>query len=269
MSQCFDGQVVAVVGAASGIGRATAIQFRRAGATVAWLDRSAALSDVVADFESEFDGPGESIPRVNDATDYPDLSAFASELLERCGRVDHVVVSIGMASGTLGFPFWNLEPAQWSRVVDVNLIAPVNVVHAFVPALLRNEAGSICLVSSVAGQIGSQTDPPYSAAKAGLINFAQCAAKDLAAHHVRVNAVAPGMVKTPLNRQVWQSWRDSSPDHTQSYDDWADEKIRRVAPLGTWQTCDDVAAAILFLASPSARNITGQTINVDGGQVMH
>jgi 2-hydroxycyclohexanecarboxyl-CoA dehydrogenase len=125
-------------------------------------------------------------------------------------------------------------------------------------------------VASVAGQIGSQTDPPYSASKAANINFAQCLAKDLAPHNVRVNIVNPGMVRTPLNRQVWQAWSDQqSPDNRRTYEDWADEKVRNVVPLGRWQEPDDVAEMVVFLSSARAAQVTGQTINVDGGQVMH
>jgi NAD(P)-dependent dehydrogenase (short-subunit alcohol dehydrogenase family) len=78
------------------------------------------------------------------------------------------------------------------------------------------------------------------------------------------------MVMTPLNRAVWQAWNDHQPpDKKQSYEDWGAEKVRKVAPLGRWQTPDDVAALAVFLASCRAANVTGQTLNVDGGQVMH
>ena len=138
------------------------------------------------------------------------------------------------------------------------------------PALRNRKAGSIVFLSSVAGQIGSQTDPPYSATKAANINFAQCMAKDLAAHNVRVNSVCPGMVKTPLNESVWKSWLDQQPPERQlSYDDWAADKISRVVPLGRWQTPEHIAAMIVFLSSSRASEVTGQTINVDGGCVMH
>ena len=126
-------------------------------------------------------------------------------------------------------------------------------------------------LSSVAGQIGSQTDPPYSAAKAGLINFAQCAAKDLAPLRRAGQHALPGHgPRPPLNRSVWEAWADRQPEPArQSYDDWAAEKIKKLVPLDRWQTPEDVAAMAVFLASHRAQNVTGQTINVDGGFVMH
>jgi 2-hydroxycyclohexanecarboxyl-CoA dehydrogenase len=125
-------------------------------------------------------------------------------------------------------------------------------------------------VASVAGQIGSQTDPPYSASKAANINFAQCLAKDLAPHGVRVNTVCPGMVQTPLNRAVWQAWHDQAPPADRlTYEEWSDRKIRAVVPLGRWQTPEAIADMIVFLSSDRAAHVTGQTINVDGGFVMH
>lgn len=125
-------------------------------------------------------------------------------------------------------------------------------------------------LASISGQIGSQTDPPYSASKAALINFAQCAAKDLAPHNVRVNTLCPGMVRTALNRSVWEAWTRTQPEgKRQDYEEWASEKIRRNVPLGRWQEPEDLAAMAVFLASPLAGNVTGQTVNVDGGFVMH
>ena len=130
--------------------------------------------------------------------------------------------------------------------------------------------GTMVFIASVAGQIGSPTDPPYSASKAANINFAQCLAKDLAKHNVRVNTVCPGMVQTPLNRRVWQGWHDAQPPELRkSYEEWAGEKVRAVVPLGRWQKPEDVADMVVFLSSARAGEVTGQTINVDGGFVMH
>jgi NAD(P)-dependent dehydrogenase (short-subunit alcohol dehydrogenase family) len=149
-------------------------------------------------------------------------------------------------------------------------MAPVHAAQAFAPRMIQARRGSFLFFASIAGQIGSQTDPPYSAAKAAVINFAQCAAKDLAPYQIRVNTVSPGMIKTPLNRAVWEAWCRQQPDEgKRPYEEWAEDKIRRVSPLGQWQTPQDVAAMAVFLASSRGAHITGQTLNVDGGQVMH
>jgi NAD(P)-dependent dehydrogenase (short-subunit alcohol dehydrogenase family) len=194
------------------------------------------------------------------------VRAFADSI----ETTDHVIYSVGVGSGKFGFPFWNLEPADWARVIEINLIGAVNAAHAFAPKLAARGRGSVLFLVSVAGQIGSQTDPPYSAAKAGLINFMQCAAKDLAPYGVRVNALSPGMVQTELNQSVWAAGQRDLPEtERQDYATWGSEKIRKVSPLGRWQTPEEYAAMAMFLASEHARNITGQTINIDGGQVMH
>lgn len=245
------GKKVAVIGAASGIGRAIARGFAAEGCEVRGFDLQAAAGLPVTQ---------------GSVTDYAALRAFAAE----CGPVDHVVYAVGSGSGKFGFPFWNLDPGDWARVLEINLTGAVNTAHAFVPGLLQRPGGSLLFLVSVAGQTGSQTDPPYSAAKAGLINFMQCAAKDLAPHDVRVNALSPGMVRTPLNEAVWAASQARLPEGgRQDYAAWAEEKIRKVSPLGRWQTPEECAALALYLASPHARNITGQTLNVDGGQVMH
>lgn len=256
MNLQLTGQTVAVFGSSSGIGRAIAEAFVAEGCVVRGFDRAAPAGEAVAGCETT----------VGDVTSLAAVQAFAAA----CGATDHLVFSVGAGSGKFGFPFWNLAPADWARVLEINLIGAVNAAHAFAPQLIARGGGSVLLVASVAGQMGSQSDPPYSAAKAGLINFAQCAAKDFAPHGVRVNALSPGMVQTPLNEAVWAAAQKLLPEaERQSYADWAGAKIRKVSPLGRWQTPAECAAMAVFLASPHARNITGQTLNIDGGQVMH
>lgn len=264
----LSGQVAIVVGGASGIGLAIAKEFAREGCRVGIVD----LRDETERQAGEIAAAGKttSIGVVADVTDYAAVQAAAARCEQSLGRVQHIVYAAGCGSGKFGFPFWNLEPADWERVIRVNLLGAVNTAHAFALSLVEQRNGTLLFISSVAGQIGSQTDPPYSAAKAGLINFAQVCAKDLAPHNVRVNTLCPGMVQTPLNRAVWQAWHDQQPaDQRRSYDDWAGEKVRKVCPLGRWQTPEDIAALAVFLASERAANITGQTMNVDGGFVMH
>ena len=147
---------------------------------------------------------------VADVTDYTAMQQVAQLVWEQFGRYDHVVYAAGAGSGKFGFPFWNLEPGDWPRVLNVNLLGAVHTAHAFAPRMAQARRGTLLFLASIAGQIGSQTDPPYSAAKAGLINFAQCAAKDLAPHNVRVNTICPGMIKTALNQSTWAAWKQTA-----------------------------------------------------------
>lgn len=262
------GDAAVVVGGARGIGGAIVEALAAEGARLAIVDREATVGDVARGIEARHQVPAQGI--VADITDYAALQRAARQIVDSAGRIDHVFFAAGIGSGKYGFPFWNLEPADWPRVLDVNLTGAVNVAHAFAPSMVAARRGTLLFIASIAGQIGSPTDPPYSASKAGLINFAQCAAKDLAEYGVRVNCICPGMIQTALNRSVWSAWQDRQPaEARQTYEEWAAEKIRRTVPLNRWQQPEDVAALAVFLASPRAKNITGQTMNVDGGQVMH
>jgi NAD(P)-dependent dehydrogenase (short-subunit alcohol dehydrogenase family) len=256
------GSVAVVIGGARGLGRAIAAAFAEEGCRVGLWD----VSPDVHTTANELGGSGWRV----DVSDPAAVRGAAGETWAKFGAVDHLVFAVGIGSGKFGFPFWEVEPEAWDRVLRVNLTGAASVAHSFAPKFADRKRGTMLFLSSVAGQIGSQTDPPYSAAKAGLINFAQCAAKDLAPFGVRVNCLCPGMVKTPLNRSVWQAWADRQPPETwKSYEEWAAEKIAKVVPLNRWQTPEDIAAMAVFLASERAANVTGQTVNVDGGFVMH
>jgi NAD(P)-dependent dehydrogenase (short-subunit alcohol dehydrogenase family) len=267
MDLALEARVATVFGAARGIGAAIAGAFLAEGAYVAAIDRDPGVIHMQAvDDRSR----SRSLGLVADVTDHAAVGRAMASVLERFGRCDHVVFAVGVGSSKFGFPFWNLEPADWEPVLRVNLVGAVNVAHAVAPTLVKAKGGTMLFISSIAGQIGSQTDPPYSAAKAGLINFAQCAAKDFAPYGVRVNTICPGMVKTPLNRSVWEAWHRREPESSRlSYEEWTAEKIKKLVPLNRWQEPEDIAAMAVFLASKQGQNITGQTINVDGGFVMH
>jgi 2-hydroxycyclohexanecarboxyl-CoA dehydrogenase len=261
-------QVAVVLGAASGIGRAIAQAFLDEGAAVALIDRAPTVVEVAQQLANGKDAT--TLPVVTDVTDYAALQQAAQRIESELGPVVHMVFAVGIGSGKYGFPFWNLTPSDWPKVLEVNVIGAVNATYTFSPPMRERQAGTLLFLSSVAGQIGSQTDPPYSASKAALINFAQCAAKDLAPYHIRVNSLCPGMVDTPLNRSIWAaSNRNLPPDQQVMFEQWAGEKIKRVVPLNRWQTPKDIADMAVFLASSRANNVTGQTINVDGGFVMH
>ena len=254
--------VAVVTGGAGGIGRAIAVGFLAEGCQVAIWDASPHVEDTAG----ELDVLGVHV----DVTDYPAVHEAVNRTVQHIGSIDHLVHAAAVGSSRFGFPFTNLAPGDWPRVLNVNIMGMTNVAHAVAPAMIERRRGTMVFIASVAGQIGSQTDPPYSASKAANINFAQCMAKDLAPHGIRVNTICPGMVETPLNRRVWQAWHDQQPPSArQSYDEWAGEKVRTVVPLGRWQTPDDIADMAVFLSSERADQVTGQTINVDGGFVMH
>jgi 2-hydroxycyclohexanecarboxyl-CoA dehydrogenase len=262
------GRVGVVTGGASGIGRATAKSFLSEGARVALWDLPNSLDAAVAELQAASGDRVLGIPC--DVSQEAAVQAACEQTAAALGPIDCLVHAAAIGSGKFGFPFTNLAPDDWRRVLEVNVMGMVHVAHAVAPEMRSRRTGMMVFVASVAGQIGSQTDPPYSASKAANINFAQCLAKDLAPHGVRVNTVCPGMVRTPLNRGVWQAWHDQQPpEQRRSYEDWADDKVRTVVPLQRWQTPDDIAAMIVFLSSPRAGEVTGQTINVDGGFVMH
>jgi NAD(P)-dependent dehydrogenase (short-subunit alcohol dehydrogenase family) len=262
------GNSAVVTGGASGIGAATARLLAAEGVRVAIWDRSDQVTAFAEELAREFQLPALGIP--TDVTRADSVAHALQATLAAFGRIDHLVHAAAIGSGKFGFPFTNLAPDDWIRTLDVNILGMVRVAHAVAPTMIARREGTFVFVASVAGQIGSQTDPPYSASKAANINFAQCMAKDLAPHRIRVNTICPGMVKTPLNHDVWKAWHDQQPpDQRKSYEEWADAKVRSVIPLGEWQTSEDIANMIVFLSSARAAHVTGQTINVDGGFVMH
>lgn len=260
-------RVVVVLGAASGIGRAIAQAFVNEGARVVALDRSPTITEAVQTMSS---AAQPVTPVVADVTDYAALQQAADQIEANVGPVAHVVFAVGIGSGKYGFPFWNLTPADWPKVLEVNIMGAVHTAYAFSAPMRERQAGSFLFLASVAGQIGSQTDPPYSASKAALINFSQCCAKDLAPYNIRVNTLNPGMVNTPLNHSIWRASNANLPPEQQlTFEQWSMDKISRVVPLKRWQEPQDLADMAVFLASARANNVTGQTINVDGGFVMH
>lgn len=253
------GLTAIVTGGASGIGAAVIESLHNEGARAVCWDLAQPLPQSPATLALHADIT--SLPSIQQAWQQTEDSAGPPEILVHCAAV---------GSGCYGFPYTNVPPAAWQKVLTVNILGMANVADVAGRAMVARRRGAMVFLASVAGQMGSPTDPPYSASKAANINFAQVLAKDLAPSGVRVNTVCPGMVQTPLNKTVWESWNRQQPSELkQSYEDWAAEKIRRLIPLGRWQQPTDIAAMIVFLCSPRASEITGQTINVDGGCVMH
>ena len=264
----LENHLAVITGGASGIGIATARLFAEEKSRVVLWDAHPEVQKIAAQLQAETGGniAGLSV----DVSRRNSVESALEQTLANAGEIDHFVHAAAIGSGKFGFPFTNLDPEDWRRILEINVMGMTYVAHAVAPRLIARRQGTMIFLSSVAGQMGSQTDPPYSASKAANINFAQCLAKDLAPHGVRVNTVCPGMVQTPLNRSVWQAWHDQQPlEKRKSYEEWAGDKVRQVVPLGRWQQPRDIAEMIVFLSSDRAAQVTGQTINVDGGFVMH
>jgi 2-hydroxycyclohexanecarboxyl-CoA dehydrogenase len=228
------GRVAVVTGGASGIGWACARSLSREGCNVALWDQSTDVKKAAHVLAQEFNGS--SLGIAVDVCDSAAVKEAVRQTESELGPIRHVVHAAAVGSGRFGYPFTNLEPADWPRVLQVNILGMVHVAHAVVPGMIARKDGTLVFLASVAGQIGSQTDPPY----------------------------------TPLNERVWKAWNDQQPtEKRRSYEEWAGDKVRAIAPLARWQEPEDVADMVTFLSSARAAQVTGQTVNVDGGQVMH
>ncbi len=244
-------QSVIVTGASSGIGRATAVRFGRDGAAVLAVGRDAnALNEVCAAVER--DG-GRAVPCVADITaaDAPD--AIVRAAIHAFGTLSAVVNAAGIiASGTIE----STADEPWDQMMDINLRAPFRLMRAAVPALTASR-GAIVNVSSVTGLRAFPGVLAYCASKAGLDQLTRCAALELAAKGIRVNAVNPGVVVTNLHRRSGMA--------EENYAAFL-ERSKETHPMGRAGNAEEIAELIVFLASDRASWITGETISIDGGR---
>lgn len=242
------GRVALVTGATRGIGRACALALAGAGADVSAVatseERLAALARELA-----AKGVRTHVKRV-DVSRPEDADAAVAETLQALGRLDILVNNAGIARDNL---LLRMKPEEWDEVMAVNLRGPFNFIKAATRPMMKQRSGRIINISSVAGLIGNPGQANYTAAKAGLIALTKTAAKEYGSRGILVNAVAPGFIET---------------DMVAGLDPKMMQEVAARLPLGRLGKPEEVAAAVLFLASDLGAYITGQTLVVDGGMSM-
>ncbi|MEW5990830.1 MAG: glucose 1-dehydrogenase [Chloroflexota bacterium] len=247
----LDGKVAIVTGGSSGIGAATCRLFAAAGASVVVVARRDAEGETVA--ASIRSTGGKARFRQTDVSVASDVEALVATTERDLGSI-HLLVSVAGVLLTGRAEDTSLE--QWRRVLDTNLAGPFHLAKYGVPALRRAGGGAIVLVASELGLVGARESVAYCAAKGGLVNMARALAVDHAPEGIRVNALCPGPIDTPMLRTFFEEARDPAS---------LERAQLSPVPLGRWGTADEIARAALFLASEASAFMTGSVVVSDGG----
>jgi 2,3-dihydro-2,3-dihydroxybenzoate dehydrogenase len=255
-------RVVAVTGAASGIGRATALGLSRQGGRIALCDLNAAgLADVAAAIQ----GAGGQVRVVElDVSDQVQATRAIDGIVQAWGRLDVLVNAAGIASAGQSSrgPVLNMAEQDWDRIMDVNLLGTVYCAQAAARHMMRQRYGRIVNIASIAGAVPRLNAAAYGVSKAGVRMFTKCLALELARYGITVNAVAPGPTDTPMLGRDREGGDD--PQQRERMIAGMPEIFRLGVPLGKLGKPEDVASAILYLASDEAHHVTGVIFNVDG-----
>ena len=241
-------RVALVTGGGSGIGAATVRQLAAAGFAVVVADRDADGAAAVVDAVTA--AGGDAVAQLVDVRDTASVQAMVAAALDRYGALHVAVNSAGVSEDLADFA--ELPWAQWERTIDVNLSGTFRSMQAEIPAILGSGGGAIVNVSSVAGLIGFPGNPSYVASKHGVIGLTKTAALEFARKGLRVNAVCPSMVETPMLAAF-------------TGDEATMKAMARMSPMGRLATADEVAATIVWLSSDAASYVTGQAVAVDAG----
>ena len=245
----LDGKTALVTGASRGIGRAIALRLAAEGARVAinYAGNVKAAEEVKAAIEA---AGGTAILCRADVADSAAVEAMVADVAKAFGAIDILVNNAGITRDTL---LMRMKDEDFAKVLDTNLKGVFYCTKAVAKLMMKKRAGRIVNMASVVGLVGNAGQTNYAAAKAGVIGFSKSAAKELASRGITVNAVAPGFIGTDMTADLPESVK---------------EKALSDIPLGRAGQPEDVANAVLFLASEQASYITGQVVHVDGGMVM-
>jgi 3-oxoacyl-[acyl-carrier protein] reductase len=240
------GKVAIITGGTQGIGKATATAFAREGAAVVIVARNYEKTvEVAGQLSKKY--KTDCIGIKTDVSDEESVNNMVKQVLKKYSTVDILVNNAGICKEAM--PFENLPIGEWHKMININLLGPVNCTKAIIPIMKKNKSGKIINLSSLAGEVGGITvSPNYSATKAAVSCLTKSLAKYLGPYNINVNAVAPGFIKTAMTANLNQD--------------------PEMVPLKRAGEPEEVADVILFLASDMSRYITGATIDVNGGIFM-
>ena len=243
------GKIGVITGGASGLGRETARYFAREGMSIVLADRNEKMLNEAA---HEIRGlAAKTVAVVCDVTKYADCEALAFEAEKAFGGVDVLVAAAGVSAP--GAFFIETKPGDWTAMLDINIRGLLNTNRAIAPLLVKRGGGSIVNIASEAGKVGEKRIAVYSATKGAVMSFTKAFALEMGRFKVRVNAVCPGVTRTPM---------------TAGYGGPGDEMYQKAAklyPMGRLGEPDDIAAMITMIASNQSSWVTGQCISVSGG----
>jgi len=241
------GKVALVTGASRGIGAAIAEKLAKAGATVVGTATSDSGAEAISGrFGGDLKGEGMKL----DVTDTAEVDGIVKAITEKYGSLDILVNNAGITKDTL---IMRMKEAQWDDVLNTNLKSVFTMTKAAQKGMTKKRWGRVISISSVVGSMGNAGQTNYAAAKAGMDGFTRALAREIGSRGVTVNSVAPGFIATDMTDGLKQEWKD---------------KLLESVPVGRLGQPDEIADAVLFLASPGAGYVTGHTLHVNGGMLM-
>ena len=250
----FGGKVVVVTGGGGGIGGATSRRFAAEGAKVAVVDLNLdAAKKIVAEIQAA-GGAAEAF--ACDIANRADVDAAVAAVEAGLGPID---VLVNNAGWDVFRPFVKTEPAQWEKLIAINLTGALHMHHAVLPGMAARKSGRIVNIASDAARVGSSGEAVYAACKGGLVAFSKTIAREHARHGVTVNVVCPG----PTDTALFAEYKEGAGNPEKLM-----EAFTRSIPLGRIGQPDDLPGAILFFASDDAAFVTGQVLSVSGGLTM-
>ncbi len=251
----FDNQTVVVTGGGGGIGGATCRRFGNEGARVAVFDLNLDAAEKVASAIRAEGGTAEAFKC--DITDRASVNAAVAAAEASLGPID---VLVNNAGWDVFKPFTKTEPAQWDKLIAINLTGALHMHHAVLPGMAARKRGRIVNISSDAARVGSSGEAVYAACKGGLVAFSKTIAREHARHGITVNVVCPG----PTDTALFADYKEGAGNPEKLM-----EAFTRSIPLGRIGQSDDLPGAVLFFASSDAAFITGQVLSVSGGLTMN